>query len=121
MIVALLLGREGSVGFPGKNTTLVLGRPLMSYPLLAAIAAKSVDAVYVSTDSDNIKKVAFEHGARIIERPSELATKEALGEDAFVHGYRYISNQLGTPPELMVLLFCNASTILAKTIDEHCH
>ena len=118
MIVALLLGREGSVGFPGKNTTLVLGRPLMSYPLLAAIAAKSVDAVYVSTDSDNIKKVALEHGARIIERPPELATKEALGEDAFVHGYRYISNQLGASPELMVLLFCNASTILAKTIDE---
>ena len=118
MIVALLLGREGSVGFPGKNTTLVLGRPLMSYPLLAAIAAKSVDAVYVSTDSDNIKKVALEHGARIIERPPELATKEALGEDAFVHGYRYISNQLGAPPKLMVLLFCNASTILAQTIDE---
>ena len=118
MIVALLLGREGSIGFPGKNTTLVLGRPLMSYPLLAAIASKGVDEIYVSTDSENIKKVALEHGAKIIERPVELATKEALGEDAFVHGYRYIREQLGTEPELVVLLFCNASTILAKTIDE---
>ena len=104
MIVALLLGREGSVGFPGKNTTLVLGRPLMSYPLLAAIAAKSVDAVYVSTDSDNIKKVALEHGARIIERPPELATQEALGADAYAHGYRVICDRNGTPPKLIVLL-----------------
>ena len=81
MIVALLLGREGSIGFPRKNTTLVLGRPLMSYPLLAASAAKSVDKIFVSTDSENIKEIALKHGARVIERPPELATKEALGED----------------------------------------
>ena len=43
MIFAILIGRKGSIGFPGKNTTLVLGRPLMSYPLLAAIASKGVD------------------------------------------------------------------------------
>lgn len=27
MIAALLIGRKGSVGFPGKNTMTVLGRP----------------------------------------------------------------------------------------------
>ena len=32
MIAALMLDREGSVGFPGENTTPVLGRPLMNYP-----------------------------------------------------------------------------------------
>ena len=36
MIAALLLGREGSTAFPGKNTSLVLNRPMMVYPLLAA-------------------------------------------------------------------------------------
>jgi len=30
MIVALLLGRKGSIGFPGKNLYPVLGRPLAS-------------------------------------------------------------------------------------------
>ncbi len=118
MVVALMLGREGSEGFPGKNTSPVLGRPMMSYPLMAACAAKQVDEVFVSTDSDKIKKVALDHGAKIIERPPELATKEALGEDAYVHGYRVISEQLGTKPNLIVLLFCNAATILAETIDE---
>jgi GTP:adenosylcobinamide-phosphate guanylyltransferase len=118
VVTALMLGREGSVGFPGKNTTPVLGRPLMSYPLLAAAAAERVEKIYVSTDSENIKKIALEHGASIIERPPELATKEALGEDAYVHGYKYICDQLGTVPELVVLLFCNAPTILGQTIDE---
>ena len=118
MTVALMLGREGSEGFPGKNTHPVLGRPMMNYPLLAAKSATLVDEVYVSTDSDNIKNIAQEHGAKIIDRPPELATKEALGEDAYVHGFQCISERLGAPPDLMVLLFCNAPTILAKTIDE---
>ena len=118
MVVALMLGREGSKGFPGKNTYPVLQRPMMSYPLLAAQSAKLVDEIYVSTDSENIKNVAQEHGVKIIDRPPELATKEALGEDAYAHGFQFISDQLGETPELMVLLFCNAPTILAETIDE---
>lgn len=118
MIAALLLGREGSVGFPGKNTYAVFGRPLMAYPLLAARNSRYVDEVYVSTDSENIKKISVDLGASIIERPPELATKEALGEDAYAHGFRYIRDVLKKPIELMVLLFCNAPTILAKTIDE---
>ena len=117
MIVALMLGRGGSKGFPGKNTFPVLGRPMMSYPLMAALSAGQIDDVYVSTDSDEIREVALGYDAKIIDRPPELATKEALGEDAFVHGYRYICDQLGKIPEMVVLLFCNAPTILAETID----
>lgn len=120
MIVALLLGREGSRGFPGKNVHPVLGRPMMAYPLLAAQRAKSVDRVYVSTDSPKIKAISVELGARIIERPPELATSKALGEDAYLHGYRTIREALGKESktiECLVLLFCNAVTILPETID----
>jgi len=117
MISALLLGRKGSVGFPGKNTYSVLGRALMEYPLLAGLNAKLVNEVYVSTDDENIMKIGRKHGAQIIARPSELATKKALGEHAFVHGYKWIKEHSGQEIEMIVLLFCNAPTILAKTID----
>lgn len=69
MIAALLLGREGSQGFPGKNLYPVMGRPLMEYPLLAAKYAKTVNATYVSTDSPKIKEIGRKNGARIIDRP----------------------------------------------------
>jgi hypothetical protein len=117
-VAALLLGREGSVGFPGKNTTPIFGRPLLVYPLLAARNARHVDELYVSTDSQKIKTIAADFGATIIDRPPELATKEALGEDAYAHGYRHVRYALKKDVELMVLLFCNAATILAQTIDE---
>jgi len=118
MIAALLLGREGSIGFPGKNIHPVLGRPLMVYPLLAAKHARHVGEVYVSTDSARIKAVAREYGATVIDRPPELAAKHALGEEAYAHGFRHIRDVLRKPVELMVLLFCNAPTILAQTLDE---
>ncbi len=121
MIVALLLGRKGSVGFPGKNLYPVLNRPLMEYPLLAAKYARHVDRVYVSTDDERIMEIGEKHGARVIVRPPELASRTALGEHAYVHGYRVIKEELqahGQEIELIVLLFCNAATILAATIDQ---
>ena len=118
MIAALLLGRKGSVGFPGKNTMPVLGRPLCAYPMLAAINSKYVDKLYISTDDEQIMAIGKKHDADIIVRPRELCTKGALGEDAYVHGYEVIRDNLKAESskvkskeiELMVLLFlqrCN--------------
>ena len=120
MIVALLLGRKGSVGFPGKNLYPLLGRPLMEYPLLAAKHAQYVSRVYVSTDDERIMTVAERHGAKVIVRPPELASKAALGEHAYLHGYRVIKKDLqeiGQDVDLVVLLFCNAATVISGTID----
>jgi len=126
MIAALLLGRKGSIEFPGKNLYPVLGRPLAFYPMKAAIESEKVSKVYLSTDDKRLVELAMENGVEVIPRPPELCTKEALGEDAYVHGYQVIKNKLKAQRskgkeeelELMVLLFCNAATVLAETIDE---
>lgn len=118
MIVAIAIGREGSVGFPGKNVAPVLGRPLMSYPLMAARNARHVDAVFVSTDSPTIARIARWYGADVIERPSALATDAALGEDVFSQAYHGLASDASEEIELIVLLFCNAATVLPGTIDE---
>lgn len=120
MICAILLGREGSSGFPGKNVLPVVGRPMMTYPLMAARAALHVDRTYVSTDSERIKAIGRDHGAQVIDRPPHLASTAALGEDAFVHAYTVVRDELaarGQSLELVVLLFCNAPTITAAAID----
>lgn len=118
MIATLLIGREGSVGFPGKNVYPVLGRPMMVYPLLAALNCKYVDEVFLSTDSKKMKEIALSFNVKIIDRPAELCTKEALSEDVWVHGYQYMKNTLGYDIEMMILLFCNAPTILAQKLQE---
>jgi CMP-N-acetylneuraminic acid synthetase len=120
-ICALLIGREGSVGLPGKNTMPLLGRPLLRYPMLAAEQCPAIDYLYFSTDSLAYKHIGKEHGWRLIDRPPELATKTALAEDTFLHGYRWIQKDLasqGEEPSILVLLLCNAPTLLSKTLTE---
>ncbi len=118
MIMALLIGRGGSVGFPNKNVHPILNRPLMSYPLLAALNSKYVDELYVSTDCKKIEGVAKNFKANIIKRPAELATSNSLVEDVFTHGYKYVKNELKKKIEFIVILMCNAPMILPSTIDE---
>ena len=121
MICALIIGREGSVGFPGKNLYPVLGRPLIAYPLMAALNARTVDRTYVSTDSPRLADIAIDHGARVISRPAHLATAGALGEDVFVQGYDVIRRELARDemtPEIVVLLFANAATVTSAAIDD---
>ncbi len=119
MIVALLIGRKGSVGFPGKNLYLVLGKPLAYYPMIAARSSKLIDKVYLSTDCAELMKLAQENDIEIIKRPAELCTNEAKGLDAFVHGYRVIKEiNKERKIELVVLMFCNAAAILTDTIEE---
>ena len=121
MIAAILIGREGSTGFPGKNVYPLLGRPLVAYPLMAAQEAPSIDRIYVSTDSQAIKDIAREFGAQVIDRPDYLCTRAALGEDAYVHAYELIKTECaekGETLELLVLLMANAPTISAEILEE---
>ncbi|MBF0385809.1 MAG: cytidylyltransferase [Candidatus Omnitrophica bacterium] len=117
MISALLIGRKGSVGFPGKNTYKVLGKPLSFYPMRSAKKAKSVDKVFISTDCEKLMALARKNKVEIILRPDYLCTKSAKGEDAFVHGYQEIVKREGKQ-ELIVLLHCNSATVTEKMIEE---
>lgn len=120
MICAILIGREGSTGFPGKNVFPLLGRPLVAYPLMAAQSAPSIERIYVSTDSPAIADIGREFDARIIDRPDYLCTKEALGEHAYQHAHEVISKELaaeGETPELYVLLMANAPTVTADILE----
>lgn len=118
MIPALIIGRGGSTGLPGKNVMNIVGRPLMEYPILAAKNALCVDKIYLSTDSEEIKEVGRRLGCAIIDRPDYLATKEAKSEDAFLHGYQAICKDYGKEINAIVLLFCNGATITPGYIDQ---
>jgi len=117
MIVAILIGRKGSKGFPGKNLHRVLGRPLAFYPLRAAKDCPQIDKTYISTDDESLMGLARQNKVEIIQRPPELCTDGALGEDVYLHAYNYIKGANDSEIELLVLLMCNAATIKAETIS----
>lgn len=121
MICALLIGRKGSVGFPGKNLKPILGHPLAWYPMQAALSCSLVDNVFISTDDAQLMALAEELGVQIIKRPDYLCSKNSLAEEAFKHGCEVICQQVSETPELILLLFCNAPTITVDQIETGIH
>lgn len=119
MIIAFLMGRRGSKGFPGKNLHPVLDTPMAAYPMRAARACREIDATYLSTDDDRLIQLAGQEGIEVIRRPDELCTDAALGENVYLHAYNLVKeSRKGREIELVVLLMCNAPSITAATISE---
>ena len=118
MICSLILGRKGSQGFPGKNLYVVDGQPLSWYPMTAAMNTPEIDRNFISTDDPELMEIGRNVGFQVIERPDYLATDDALGDEAYKHGYEVICDQIGEKPELLVLLFCNAPTVTPHQISE---
>ncbi len=119
MIIAILMGRKGSKGFPGKNLHEICGHPLAYYPMKAVKDCPGIDKIYLSTNDDKLMQIAKENDIEVIERPPHLCTDEALGEDVYVHTYNFIKEkEKRMEIELIVLLMCNAATVTSNIISE---
>lgn len=97
MRLAVIPARGGSRRIPRKNIRIFAGRPIIAYSIAAALQSGMFDRVVVSTDDEEIAKVAVAHGAEApFMRPASLAddytgtnavVKHALGWMA-EHGCR---------------------------------
>lgn len=117
MIASLLIGRAGSRGVPNKNTMMIMGRPLMTYPIIRAKESKYIDRMFLSTDCPEIMRIGREYGLEIIEMPADLCTDSALVEDVVVHGFNEIEKRIGQV-DILVLQFCNSATLLPGMVDK---
>ncbi|WP_309066013.1 acylneuraminate cytidylyltransferase [Microbacterium sp.] len=85
LTAAIIPARGGSKGVPRKNLRRVGGVPLIERAVRAATLAEGVDLVVVTTDDPEIAAAARGAGARIVERPPELAGDTASSEGALLH------------------------------------
>ena len=71
-VATIVTARGGSKSIHKKNIITINKKPLLFYPVMAAINSDS-EYVFVDTDCDQIKNVARYLGAEIIHRPSDLS------------------------------------------------
>ncbi|MEO6176124.1 MAG: acylneuraminate cytidylyltransferase family protein [Flavobacterium circumlabens] len=72
--IAIIPARGGSKRIPDKNIQLFGTLPLLAHSILYAKQNSTViDEVYVSTDSEEIKKTALQFGAKVIDRPAAIS------------------------------------------------
>lgn len=83
-ILAVIPARAGSKGIPNKNVRIVAGRPLVYYAIRNALDSEMVTDVVVTTDSEQVRIIAGQMGARVRMRPPELCADD-VALDAVVH------------------------------------
>ncbi|MFY0714768.1 acylneuraminate cytidylyltransferase family protein [Seonamhaeicola sp. NFXS20] len=71
--IAIIPARGNSKRLPNKNIKLLGGVPLLVHSINYAKQHDFIEAVYVSTDSEVIKKMALANDALVIDRPHELS------------------------------------------------
>lgn len=74
MRLAVIPARGGSKRIPRKNIKPFCGKPMIAWSIEAALESGCFDQVIVSTDDEEIGKVAIQHGATVpFMRPADLA------------------------------------------------
>lgn len=91
MRVAIIPARGGSKRIPRKNIRIFHGKPIIAWSIEAANNSKLFDRVIVSTDDEEIAKIARKFGAETpFIRPSELADDFTGTSDVIRHAIQFL-------------------------------
>lgn len=114
-VLALIPARGGSKGIKKKNIVDVAGKPLISYSIVAAKGSKYIDAIVVTTDSEEIAEVSKKYGANVpFLRPVEFAGDCSTTLDAVLHALKMLEDQNF---EVLVLLQPTSPLRTTEDID----
>jgi len=116
-VLAVIPARGGSKGIPHKNIVPLNGKPLIAWTILAAIGSSFITKTVVSSDDDEILRVAEEYGAEPIRRPAELATDAAPSEPVITHALNTIEQQ-GFHFDYVILLQPTSPLRNARDVDQ---
>src|SRR5680860_643299 len=104
-VLALIPARSGSKSVPGKNLRRLLGRPLISYSIEHALSCRRITRTLVTTDSEEIARVAKDHGAEApFLRPPEISGDLALDVEFHRHALEWLREKEGYEPRFIVNL-----------------
>lgn len=104
-VLAIIPARSGSKSVVDKNIRIIGGKPMLAHSIDHAQRAACIDRVLVSTDSEKYAQIAKEYGAEVpFLRPAEYATDTALDYDVFHHALKWLQENEGYVPDLVVQL-----------------
>lgn len=112
-ILGITPARGGSKTIPRKNIKNIAGKPLIAWTIEAAKQSKLLHDYVVSTEDKEIENVSKQYGARVIDRPQELASDEAGTLLVLQHVIKKI------PADIVVLLQCT-SPVREKGLIDKC-
>lgn len=118
MNVAIIPARGGSKRIPKKNIKNFFGKPMIAYSIESARDSGLFSDIVVSTDSQEIARVAKRYGAKVpFMRPKELSD-DFIGTSAVIkHALEFLENS-GKSYEFCCTIYATAPFLQAETLKE---
>jgi pseudaminic acid cytidylyltransferase len=106
--VAVIPARGGSKRIVHKNIRLFNGRPMVAWSIDVALRSGLFSDVIVSTDDEEIAKVAIAHGASVpFLRPADLSDDHTGTGPVMTHALRWLATQ-NIPVETACCIYATA-------------
>jgi len=119
MKIAIIPARGGSKRIPRKNIKEFRGKPIIAYSIETALESACFDHVVVSTDDDEIAKVARAYGAEVpFMRPAEISDDYASTMDVLRHDVNAAEKAYGKTLKLACCLYATAPFVTVESIRE---
>jgi N-acylneuraminate cytidylyltransferase len=118
-VLALIPARGGSKSVPRKNLLVLGGKPLIAHSIGQALASRHITRTIVSTDDEEIARVARQCGAEApFRRPAAFAEDQSLDVEVFRHGLEWLWDQEAYAPDLVVHLRATGPVRRVALIDQ---
>lgn len=104
-LFTLITARGGSKRLPQKNILNLAGKPLIAWTIQAALKARQIQEVIVSTDSEKIASISKKFKAKVpFIRPAELSSDKATSYDVVKHALDFYKKNFKKEFEFLLLL-----------------
>ena len=118
MKIAMITARGGSKRIPRKNIKEFCGKPILAYSIVAALESGVFDEVMISTEDDEIAKIAQQYGASFPFRRSEqMASDYAMTIDVMLEVVDQYK-KIGMNPESICCIYPTAPFITAEKLKK---
>jgi CMP-N-acetylneuraminic acid synthetase len=116
-VLGVILARAGSEGLPNKHLRPLNGRPVISYTFDHVRASFRLSRVVVSSDCQQIRKLAQREGFATIARPAVLATSDASVQSVMLHAMKEVERTSNFHADALVVLYGNVPIRPRGAID----
>jgi len=117
--IAVIPARGGSKRIHQKNIKVFFGKPLIAYSIENALNSNLFDKVIVSTDDEEIAKIALEYGAEVpFIRPKKLGDDLIGIAPVIQHAVDYLLHTLGIDIDYVCTIYATAPLLEEKYLKQ---
>ena len=104
IIACIITARKNSKRIKNKNLLKLDNLDLVSHSIIHAQKTKKINFIGVTSDSEEILKIAKKRGVIPIKRPKKLSSNYSKSETAIIHAYNFLLKKTKSKIDLIVFL-----------------